>query len=114
MFHSFRNRRNNKSSSRLERQAAAKIRPTVECLEERCLLSSGLDINAAMLDDAIIDYRNWCVDPYDLFMIRSLSSDGVGFVLTDDKDFVTVPGIQVITLNRSALRAAKACGRLQN
>ena len=107
MFHSFRNRRNNKSSSRLERQAAAKIRPTVECLEERCLLSSGLDINAAMLDDAIIDYRNWCVDPYDLFMIRSLSSDGVGFVLTDDKDFVTVLDHMPLHLHQFNLKLAQ-------
>ncbi|HHV41890.1 MAG TPA: PIN domain-containing protein [Clostridiaceae bacterium] len=52
------------------------------------------------------------VDGYDLFILESMRSHGVEQVITDDGDFVTVPGIQVFTANRNALQAARAQGRL--
>ncbi|MGB4000320.1 MAG: PIN domain-containing protein [Desulfomonilia bacterium] len=52
------------------------------------------------------------VDGYDLFILESMRSHGVVQVITDDGDFVTVPGIQVFTANRNVIQAARAQGRL--
>jgi predicted nucleic acid-binding protein len=52
------------------------------------------------------------VDGYDLFILESMRNHGVVQVITDDGDFATVPGIQVLTANRNVIQAARAQGRL--
>lgn len=52
------------------------------------------------------------VDGYDLFILESMRNHGVVQVITDDGDFVTVPGIQVFTANRNVIQAARTQGRL--
>lgn len=71
-------------------------------------------VRASGLDDLTIDYRNYAVDPYDLFMIDSLKSHGLKYILTNDRDFLTVPGIEVITLHKSALVDAAGANMLMN
>jgi hypothetical protein len=52
------------------------------------------------------------VDGYDLFILESMRSHGVLQVITDDGDYITVPGIQVFTANQNVIREARAQGRL--
>ncbi len=52
------------------------------------------------------------VDGYDLFILESMRNHGVVQVITDDGDFATVPGIQIFTVNRNVIQAARAQGRL--
>ena len=52
------------------------------------------------------------VDGYDLFILESMKNHGVVQVITDDGDFVTVPGIQVFTGNRNVINAARTQGKL--
>ncbi|WP_331831855.1 hypothetical protein VUG52_18525 [Pseudomonas sp. LH21] len=52
------------------------------------------------------------VDGYDLFILESMTTQGITQVITDDGDFATVPGITVFTANRNVLAAAKSQGKL--
>lgn len=52
------------------------------------------------------------VDGYDLFILECMKNNGVVQLITDDGDFVTVPGIQVFTANRNAIQAARVQGKL--
>ena len=52
------------------------------------------------------------VDGYDLFILESMKTHGVVQVITDDGDFATVPGIQVFTANRNAIKAATEQNKL--
>lgn len=63
--------------------------------------------------DLDIDYRNYAVDPYDLFLIRSIKEAGISYVITNDQDFVTVPGIDVITSHEKSLKVANSENMLQ-
>ncbi|MBF0498066.1 MAG: PIN domain-containing protein [Deltaproteobacteria bacterium] len=47
------------------------------------------------------------VDGYDLFILESMRTNRVKQVITDDRDFATVPGLQVFTANRSVINAAR-------
>lgn len=52
------------------------------------------------------------VDGYDLFILESMKNHKVIQVITDDGDFVSVPGIQVFTANRNVINAALRQGKL--
>jgi len=54
------------------------------------------------------------LDGYDLFILEAISKAGVVKVITDDGDFVTVPGIQVFTANHPVIRSAQAQAKLMN
>lgn len=53
------------------------------------------------------------VDGYDLFILESMVTHGVLQIITDDGDFVTVPGIQVFTANRNVIDTARTQGKLK-
>jgi hypothetical protein len=53
------------------------------------------------------------IDGYDLFIAEAMANAGVTQILTDDGDYCTVPGIQVLTANRQAIDAAQAQGTLK-
>jgi len=52
------------------------------------------------------------LDGYDLYIIESMKSHGVAQVITDDGDFATVAGIQMVTGNKNVLRLARTQGKL--
>jgi len=52
------------------------------------------------------------VDGYDLFLRATMRSSGIVQILTDDGDFCTVPGIQILTANANVIAAAAAQGHL--
>jgi predicted nucleic acid-binding protein len=74
-------------------------------------------IDTLAIDDvttaaALSRFSSQQVDGYDLFLLEAMFKAQITQIITDDGDFVTVPGIQVFTCNRNVLRAANAQGRL--
>lgn len=52
------------------------------------------------------------LDGYDLITIEAMRQNGIRHIITDDKDFLTVPGIVVLTANQNAIQSAQAAGKL--
>ena len=74
-------------------------------------------IAAVPLDDATIIttatlFGQVGLDGYDLIAVEAMRQNGVTHIITDDKDFLTVPGIVVLTANNAAIQAAQAAGKL--
>lgn len=73
-------------------------------------------LNISINENSTIDFINRLthekIDGYDLFILESMKHQGVVKIITDDGDFCTVPGIQVFTLNRNIISAAKAQKKL--
>jgi len=49
---------------------------------------------------------------YDLFYVEAMALAGLTQIITDDADFVTIPGITVFTSNRNAIELARSQGKL--
>jgi hypothetical protein len=45
-------------------------------------------------------------------MLEAMKKEGITQIITDDGDFVTVPGITVFTANDNVIRAAKNKNKL--
>ena len=71
-----------------------------------------LTVNTATTNAAIARCQSEKVDGYDLFILESMKNHGVVQVITDDGDFATVSGIQVFTVNRNVINAARSQGTL--
>jgi hypothetical protein len=52
------------------------------------------------------------LDGYDLLILEAMAQAGTVKVITDDGDYVTVPGIQVFTANYNVITAARNQGTL--
>jgi len=57
-------------------------------------------------------FEQVCLDGYDLITVEAMRVNGIRHIITDDKDFLTVPGIVVLTANSNAVQAAKTAGKL--
>jgi hypothetical protein len=69
------------------------------------------------LDDATVTasailFGQVCLDGYDLITVEAMRQSGSPHIITDDKDFLTVPGIVVLTANNNAIGAAQSAGKL--
>ena len=69
-------------------------------------------INEVVTNSALSRFQSQALDGYDLFMLEAMKKEGITQIITDDGDFVTVPGIIVFTANDNVIRAAKAQGKL--
>ncbi|HIF9275676.1 TPA: hypothetical protein ACX6QR_003738 [Photobacterium damselae] len=47
-------------------------------------------------------YQQVYLDGYDIYIENDISSNGLTYILTDDIDFVSVDGLNIITANQSA------------
>jgi predicted nucleic acid-binding protein len=70
-----------------------------------------------LIDDAattafLTDIKTHKLDGYDLFYLDTIRKNGLQ-ILTDDRDFATVPGITVFTANQSVIDEARTCGKLK-
>lgn len=63
-------------------------------------------------NNALCELQNRGVDAYDLLLIQGAIDKNVRKVITDDKDFVTVEGIEVYTANKTIIDMAESKGRL--
>lgn len=80
-------------------------------------VTSMADVAAIHLDAATIAttatlFEQVNLDGYDLIAVEAMRENGIKHIITDDKDFLTVPGIVVLTANNNAIQAAEAAGQL--
>ncbi|QLE48312.1 hypothetical protein FD724_09395 [Nostoc sp. C057] len=61
---------------------------------------------------ALTRFQTQLLDGYDLLILEAMGKAGVTQIITDDGDYVTVPGIKVFTANSGAIAAAKTQGKL--
>ncbi|MBX9259284.1 hypothetical protein H1Q63_36090 [Desmonostoc muscorum CCALA 125] len=61
---------------------------------------------------ALTRFQTQLLDGYDLLILQAMDKAGVTQIITDDGDYVTVPGIKVFTANSGAIAAAKSKGKL--
>jgi predicted nucleic acid-binding protein len=61
---------------------------------------------------ALTRFKTQLLDGYDLLILEAMDKAGVTQIITDDGDFVTVPGIKVFTANSGAIAVAKSKGKL--
>jgi len=69
-------------------------------------------INGSSTDTALSRLDRVQVDGYNTFFLEAMDKASINQILTDDGDFVTVPGIQVFTANQNVLDAAYTQGKL--
>jgi hypothetical protein len=58
------------------------------------------------LKAAITLFEGCPLDGYDIFYVNAMRNAGIDAVLTDDIDFIYVPGLRVFTANERALKLA--------
>ncbi|NEU77183.1 hypothetical protein PI95_032980 [Hassallia byssoidea VB512170] len=61
---------------------------------------------------ALTRFQTQLLDGYDLLILEAMDKAGVTQIITDDGDYVTVPGIKVFTANNGAIAAGKTQGKL--
>lgn len=71
-----------------------------------------LTIAANTTSAALARFATQLIDGYDLFLLETMQEHSVTQVITDDGDYVTVPGIQVFTANSTVIQAAAKQGKL--
>ena len=69
-------------------------------------------LDAATIDATATLFEQVSLDGYDLISVEAMRVNGIKHIITDDKDFLTVPGIIVLSANNNAIQAAQAAGRL--
>ncbi|MEH1850314.1 MAG: PIN domain-containing protein [Nostoc sp.] len=75
-------------------------------------LQISVELDENTVDNALTQFSTQCLDGYDLFILESMKQESVNKIITDDGDYVTVPGIQVFTANPGAIAAARNQGKL--
>lgn len=76
--------------------------------------STDILINEENTENTLRKFNNMTVDGYDAFIVKSMFDAGIDRVITDDGDYITVPGIEVFTANKSLIDAARLQGKLLN
>ncbi|MBI4681826.1 MAG: hypothetical protein HY757_01825 [Nitrospirae bacterium] len=69
-------------------------------------------IDETTTNAALSRFSTQPLDGYDLFILEAISRAGVVKVITDDGDYVSVPGIQVFTAHPRVITAAQSQGKL--
>jgi predicted nucleic acid-binding protein len=69
-------------------------------------------INEAKTNVALTRFQTQLLDGYDLLILEAMDKASVKQIITDDGDYVTVPGIRVFTANVGAISAARSQGKL--
>ncbi|BDA71903.1 hypothetical protein CAL7716_060690 [Calothrix sp. PCC 7716] len=74
-----------------------------------------LNVNDDTTDSALNRFKNQALDGYDLLILEAISRAGAGDIkiITDDIDYIVVPGIQVFTSRRYIIEEAARQGKLQ-
>lgn len=74
--------------------------------------STDITVNEALTNAALNRFKTQILDGYDLMILEAMDKAGINQVITDDGDYVTVPGIKVFTANKNAIAAARNQGKL--
>jgi predicted nucleic acid-binding protein len=103
--------RHNHSTERAK--VAAEVEASWDMVKAMGKLVS-MTIDEETIDAALARFQSQPLDGYDLFMAEGMKAKSIQKIITDDGDFVTVPGIIVFTANQNMIRAAKDEGKLVN
>ena len=102
--------RHNYSSERA--RVVSQVQAAWNQVESIYAVQVNLTLNKATVDAALTRFSTQCLDGYDLFILESMRQESVTKIITNDGDYVTVPGIQVFTANPRALIEARNQGKL--
>ena len=69
-------------------------------------------VNNQVTDSALNRLQTQLLDGYDLLILEAMQRENIDSIITDDGDFITVPGIKVFTANNSVINAARNQGKL--
>ena len=69
-------------------------------------------IDETKTNTALTRFQTQLLDGYDLLILEAMDKAGVKQIITDDGDYLTVPGIKVFTANSAAISAARSQGKL--
>ncbi|MBD2495460.1 hypothetical protein [Nostoc sp. FACHB-280] len=69
-------------------------------------------IDETKTNTALTRFQTQLLDGYDLLILEAMDKAGVKQIITDDGDYLTVPGIKVFTANSGAISAARSQGKL--
>ncbi len=75
-------------------------------------VSTDVTIDETTTNASLTRFQTQLLDGYDLLILEAMDKAGVVQVITDDGDYVTVPGIKVFTANRNVITAARNQGKL--
>lgn len=75
-------------------------------------VSTDIIINESSTNAALNRLKTQILDGYDLMILEAMDKAGINQVITDDGDYVTVPGIKVFTANQNAIATARNQGKL--
>lgn len=75
-------------------------------------VSTDVTIDETTTNASLTRFQTQLLDGYDLLFLEAMDKAGVVQVITDDGDYVTVPGIKVFTANRNVIKAARNQGKL--
>jgi hypothetical protein len=75
--------------------------------------STDLLVNDDLIKAVAARLRTQEVDGYDYLLLEAMQAAGIAYIITDDLDYITVPGITVFTANPTALDLARTHKKLQ-
>ncbi|MCL1463385.1 hypothetical protein [Argonema galeatum] len=75
-------------------------------------VSTDITINEVTTNTALTRFSTQPLDGYDLLILEAMDKAGTVQVITDDGDYVTVPGIRVFTGNQNVVIAARNQSKL--
>ncbi len=75
-------------------------------------LCTELLVDENTTNKSLIRFQTQLLDGYDLLILETMNKVGVKKIITDDGDYLTVPGIQVFTANNNFINTAKNQGKL--
>ena len=70
-------------------------------------VSTDVTIDETTTNASLTRFQTQLLDGYDLLILEAMDKAGVVQVITDDGDYVTVPGIKVFTANHNVITAAR-------
>jgi predicted nucleic acid-binding protein len=71
-----------------------------------------INVDEDTTNNALSRLSTEALDGYDLFMLEAMKKEGIYQIITDDGDFVNVPGITLFTANQNVIREAERQGKL--
>lgn len=77
-------------------------------------VSTDVKVDETTTNASLTRFQTQLLDGYDLLILEAMDKAKIVQVITDDGDYLTVPGIKVFTANRSVINAARNQGKLIN
>ncbi len=75
-------------------------------------VSTDITVDESTTNASLVRFQTQPLDGYDLLILEAMDRGGTVKIITDDGDYVTVPGIQIFTANQNAIAAANNQSKL--